>query len=245
MKIYTRLAVMVGLVVLLASGCSMPVLKQDIPVSTNPMGAKIYANGQLVGMTPNTVSLERNRSHILTLVKENYRQEDVVIERLYQKDKAYLKAIQSGIHSGLFFKNTAMGVNSGMNSLSAQEETGEAYILAPPAVKVLLTPLGGAGGGTPVPPPAAATDAVSADRPRGAAEAPPMDNKDIAREIIKMGAGAALTQVKPIEKKVETSSSSKSYVTSDGTKVQEKSGTSVGVSINPAGLVEIIDVLFK
>jgi hypothetical protein len=245
MKINTRLAVMVGLVVLLASGCSMPVLKQDIPVSTNPMGAKIYANGQLVGMTPNTVSLERNRSHILTLVKENYRQEDVVIERLYQKDKVYLKAVQSGIHSGLFFKNPAMGVNSSMNSLSSQEETGEAYVLAPPAVKVALTPLGGVGRSDPVPPAAAATDAVTANRPSGTAEAPPMDNKDFAREIFKIGAGAALTQVKPIEKRVETSSSSRSYVTPDGTRVQEKSGTSVGVGFNPAGLIDIIDVLFK
>lgn len=245
MKIDTRLAVMVGLVVFLASGCSIPVLKQDIPVSTNPMGARIYANGQLVGMTPNTVSLERNRSHILTLVKENYRQEDVVIERLYQKEKVYLKAIQSGIHSGLFFKNPAMGVSSSMNALSSQEETGEAFVLAPPAVKMNLTPLGGAGRSAPVPQPAAATDALSADRSRGAGEAPPMDNKDFAREIIKIGAGAALTQVKPIEKRVETSSSSRSYVTPDGTRVQEKSGTSIGVGFNPAGLVDIIDVLFK
>jgi hypothetical protein len=245
MRIYTRLAVMVGLVVFLASGCSSPVLKQDIPVSTNPMGARIFANGQPAGTTPNTVPLERNRSHILTLVKENYRQEDVVINRLYQKDKVYLKAIQSGIHSGLFFKNAAMGVNSSMNSMSSQEETGEAFILSPPAVKLTLTPLGGAGKSDPVEPPAAAADAASAERPTAAAEAPPMAKKDFAREIIKMGAGAALTQVKPIEKKVETSSSSKSYVAPDGTRVQEKSGTSVGFGINPAGLIDIIDVLFK
>lgn len=235
---------MVGLVVLLASGCSSPVLKQDIPVSTNPMGARIYTNGQPVGTTPNTVSLERNRSHILTLVKENYRQEDVVIERRYQKEKVYLKAIQSGLNAGLFFKNPSMGVGSSMNSLSSQEDTGEAYILSPSAVKVTLTPLGGAGRSDAAVPPAAEAEAVSADRPTGEAEVP-MDRKEFAREITKMGAGAALTQVKPIEKKVETSSSSKSYVKPDGTRVQEKSSTSVGVGFNPAGLVNVLDTLFK
>jgi hypothetical protein len=245
MKMDTRLAVMAGLVLFWACGCSSPVLKQDIPVTTNPMGARILANGQPVGVTPGTVSLERNRSHILTLVKENYRQEDVVIERRYQKDKVYLKAIQSGLQSGLFFKNAAMGIGSSRNSLDSQEETGEAYILSPPAVKVTLTPVGGAARRDDSSPAAASVQAAPADRPAGDAEAPAMDKKEFAREIIKMGAGAALTQVKPIEKKVETSSSTRNYVTPDGTRVQEKSGTSVGVGFNPAGLIDVLDVLFK
>jgi len=76
-----------GALIIFAAGCSQPVLRQDVPVTTNPLGAKIYANGQLVGTTPMSVSLERNRNHILTLVKDNYRQEDVVIQRSYQKEK--------------------------------------------------------------------------------------------------------------------------------------------------------------
>ncbi len=244
-----RLVIVTGLIAFLAYGCSAPVLKQDIPVTTNPMGAKIYANGQFVGMTPGTVSLERTRSHILTLVKDNYRQEDVVIERQYQKEKVYLKAIQSGVNSGLFFKNPAMGVNSSMQSISSQEETGEAFILAPPAVKVNLTPLGGASRNDAVPAPAATQGGVSAgtDRPSdtGEAQAPSMDKRELTREILKIGAGAALSQMHPIEKKKEISSSSKDYVTPDGTRVQEKSSTSVGVGINPAGLVDALDLLFK
>ena len=228
---------------MLASACSAPVLKQDIPVTTNPMGAKIYANGQLMGVTPGTVSLERNRSHILTLVKENYRQEDVVIERLYQKEKTYLKAIQSGINSGLF-KNSAMGINRGIGSISAQEETGEAYILAPQAVKMTLMPLSGSSGSVP------AAGGTALDRggnqaPAGIAEAPPMEKSEMTKELLKIGAGAALSQVPPVEKNVQTSSSSKDYVTPDGTRVREKSSTSVGVGFNPAGLVDIIDVMFK
>ncbi len=244
----TRLPVVAAIILLamMAGGCSTPVLRQDIPVSTNPMGAKIYANGQLMGTTPGTVSLERNRSHILTLVKDNYRQEDVTIVNQYQKEKVYLNAVQSGINSGLFFKNSAMGVQSSMRSLSSQEETGEAFILSPPAVKVTLTPLAGAAASGPAAAPSGAgIGGASASQTSDATEAPAMDRRELSKELFKIGAGAAASQMAPIEKKVKTSSSSKSYVKPDGTMVREKSSTSVGVGINPAGLVDVIDLLFK
>ena len=219
-----------------AAGCSMPVLKQDIPVSTNPVGARIYADGQFAGVTPARVSLERNRSHILTLVKENYRQADVVITNQYQKERVYLKAIQSGINSGLFFKNASMGMGSGMNSISNQEETGEAYILTPPAVSVSLMPLSGAGAAAPAP-------AVAAAYP-GSDNSAAMDQGEMTKELLKMGAGAALSQTAPIGKE-SSSTSSRNYVTSDGTRVQEKTTTSVGVKVNPAGLIGVLDTLFQ
>jgi len=244
MKIHMRLAILAASAVLMAGGCSSPVLKQDIPVSTNPMGARIYADGQLVGETPASVALERNRSHILTLVKENYRQEDVVIERRYQKDKSYLKAIESGIDSGLFFGDAGMGIGAGMMSLSEQEETGEAYVLAPTAVAMTLTPLGMAGRSHSVP--SGSTDGAAMERrPSGSREVPGTDDGNLAREVFRSGAGAALTRAKPIEKKVEASSSSRTYIKPDGTRVTEKSSTSVGVGIDPAGLVDVIDTLFK
>ncbi len=115
-------------------GCETMVLRQDIPVSTNPMGAKIYANGNLVGQTPGTVSLERTRNHILTLVKENYRRQDVVITKQYQSNKVLMNAVRSGLDAGLFFKDKRMGINSGFGSISRQEETGEAYVLVPTTV---------------------------------------------------------------------------------------------------------------
>lgn len=246
MRIGMRFGAMIGLITLFAGGCSTPVLKQEIPVSTNPMGAKIYADGQYVGTTPGTVSLERTRSHILTLQKENYSQEDVVIQRLYQKDRAYLKAIQSGVHSGLFFKDPAMGIGSSMNSLDAQEKTGEAYILTPSAVKVTLRHAGSAGG-------AAALDQVSespagsasAEQTAGTEEAARMSHEELVRQVVKIGADEALSQANPLEKKVKASSSSKEYFTADGTRVKKESSTSVGVGVNPAGLVEAIDALFK
>lgn len=239
MKICRYLSLLM-MIVLLGSGCSVPVLKQDIPVTTNPMGARIYTDGKLVGQTPATVSLERNRDHILTLVKDEYRQEDVIVRKQYQSDKVFMKAIQAGVNSGLFFKDPRMAVNSGYSSISNQEESGEAYILEPSAVKVALTPLSG----TAVP-----VEQGHTAVPSTTAASPPADRGITVKDVLKAGviAGAAVgaTQVKPVEKKWETSSSSKSYVKPDGTKVTEKSSTSVGVSVNPAGMVNALDVLFK
>lgn len=230
------------MLVIFISACSQPVLRQDVPVTTNPLGAKIYANGQLMGTTPASVALERNRDHILTLILDNYRQENVVISRQYQKEKVYLKAIQSGVNSGLFFKDPRMGIGSSMSSLSTQESTGEAYILVPPAVKVELTPVAGA----------PATQATTADKAVKQAPAvaleknePALDKEEMAKGLVKIGAAAALSQTKPLEKKTEISSSSRSYVQSDGTRVTEKSGASVGLSVNPAGLINVLDTLFK
>jgi len=238
-----KLWIMCGALVLFATGCSQPVLRQEVPVSTNPMGAKIYANGQLVGTTPMSVSLERDRNHILTLVKDNYRQEDVIIQKSYQKEKTYLNAITAGVNSGLFFKDPRMGIGSSMSSLSAQEKTGEAYILVPPVVKIKLTPATGSAADAPGEP--QAPRVKSSDTGAALPEDSAHDQAQMAKGVAKIGAAAALSQAGPLEKKVETSSSSRSYGKPDGTRVTEKSSTSVGVSVNPAALIDVIDVLFK
>ena len=237
------LYLLLGAFFIVTAGCSQPVLRQDVPVSTNPMGAKIYADGQLAGTTPMSVSLERDRNHILTLVKDNYRQEDVVIRKSYQKEKVYLNAISSGVNSGLFFKDARMGVGGYIGSVQEQERTGEAYILVPPAVKINLTPATGAiaeipgqAGAAPAKPPK--TTVASPDDPA-------LDKAQMAKGLAGIGAAAALSQAKPLEKKKEISSSSKSYVKPDGTRVTEKSSTSVGVGVNPAALINVIDALFK
>ncbi len=178
-------------------GCAPSVLRQDVPVSTNPMGAKIYANGQLVGQTPSTVSLERNRDHILTLVREDYRQADVIIKREYQSDKVLLKAIGAGVNAGTFFKDAGMGLNSGFSSISRQEESGEAYLLVPRAVKVNLVPVS-----------APSTD-VPGDRdalteqpgliPRSGSPGARQDLQDALEAAAAAVAGA--TEARPVEKK--------------------------------------------
>jgi len=227
---------------LIGSGCQPMVLKQNIPVSTNPMGAKILADGALVGQTPCTVSLERTQNHIITLVKENYRQKDVVITKQYQSNKVLLNAVQSGVNSGLFFKNARMGINSGLGSISGQEETGAAYILVPSTVSVTLIPLNGS--------PAAESGNGGYPEVSSAIDSQPLPaDQDISStDVLKAGieAGAAgLSESKPVEKNWQTSSSSNSYVQPDGTQVTKKSSTSAGVSINPAGILKSLDTLFN
>jgi hypothetical protein len=116
-----RFFVLLFLVAVVGCGCSVPILRQDIPVSTNPLGATIYADGQMRGQTPGTVSFERNRDHLLTLVKDDYRQVDVAVRRQYQSDRVLMRAVQMGVNSGIFFHDARMGINSGINAISDDE----------------------------------------------------------------------------------------------------------------------------
>jgi hypothetical protein len=232
----TRSLAVLFFIAILGFGCETVVLRQEIPVTTNPMGAKIYVNGQPRGQTPGAVSLERNRNHVITLLKEGYRQEDVMVQKQYQSNRVLMKAIHSGISAGTFFKDAGMGINSGFSSVSRQEETGEAYLLVPPVVKVNLYPLSGPGTGWG---PAGGQSPDTSPPPEA-----DLTPKDLLRAGVVAGSVAA-AQGKPIEKKWETSSSSRTYTKSDGTMVSEKSSTSVGVGVNPAGLFDLIDQMMK
>ncbi|WP_245543740.1 PEGA domain-containing protein [Maridesulfovibrio salexigens] len=130
----------------MASGCAPVVKTQSIPVSTNPMGATVYADGKVACTSPCTVDLPRNADHILTLKKDQYRQQDVIIKRVYQQEKVMMKAVSQGMQSssmvvGSGGDKTAWGVMQGVNSIDSQEETGDAYILSPSAVSVRLVSL--------------------------------------------------------------------------------------------------------
>ncbi len=228
------------------TGCVPEVYKQSVPVSTNPMGAKVYVDGKPAGETPTAVELERTKSHVLTLVKENYRQEDVVIHRKKNSGEQLFKAINSGVSTGMFFKDPSMGMMRGMDSYNMQEKTGEAYELYPSAVTVDLKPLDGGKGG-------AAGSGDAATEPQGAKE--PVDDRrgagqsDDGKALVKGALGAAAVAgaaaLGTREKQWQTSSSTKTSVRPDGTVVTKKTSTSVGVSVNPAGVMNLIDTLYK
>jgi hypothetical protein len=256
------------LVALSFVACSTTVLRQDIPVSTNPLGARIFADGAFVGYSPTTVSLERTKDHILTLVKDDYRQTDVHIRRLYQRDKVMLNAIRSGVDSGLFFKDARMGVGSGFSAISSQEQSGAAYILAPPTVAVTLYPLAGAQ------PAGEAASNNEGQTYEGIADAP-IDRAALTREVIKTGAAASLADVNPIgvsskssssrtsvtndvkemstrssstvrgPNETHTYSSESSRTTTNSSQSTRRSSSSASVGIDPAGLVGLLDVFFK
>lgn len=59
----------------LLCGCA---LTQKIPVSTDPSGATVHLDGRLVcAATPCSVEASTDQAHLLTIIKEGYRQKDI------------------------------------------------------------------------------------------------------------------------------------------------------------------------
>lgn len=77
-----RLALIVS-AALLSGGCASIVkgTTQAIPVSSNPTGADVKLDGNLVGQTPVTVQAKRKGDHLLTIEKAGYQSESVAITR--------------------------------------------------------------------------------------------------------------------------------------------------------------------
>lgn len=73
-----KLSALLLLVAVAAPGCA---LKQSIPVSTDPSGAAVYLDGKPVcAATPCSVEAETGKAHLLTIVKEGYRQRDIPLK---------------------------------------------------------------------------------------------------------------------------------------------------------------------
>lgn len=231
--------------VFLFTGCAPQVLKQRVPVSTNPTGAKVYVDGTPSGETPTTVELERTQSHVLTLLKENYRQTDVVIQQRKKSEEQLFKAINSGVTTGMMFKDPGMGMMRAMDSYSTQEKTGEAYELWPSAVTVELEPLEGVEGSPHRSDQTRQNDRGSAQPERERTGAEQSDSGAMTKGALTAAAVAGAVAVGNREKRWETSSSTKTSVRPDGTQVTTHSSTSVGVSVNPAGVLNLINTLYK
>jgi hypothetical protein len=131
------------LCLLMLGACAPQVLVQSIPVSTDPIGVKVVADGKTSCTAPCQVSLARNQDHILTLTKDGYRQQDVIIKRQYQTNKVLLNALNEGVHAGNFYNDGFMGAYNGVNSVNSQEDTGEAYVLSPSTISLRMVPVGG------------------------------------------------------------------------------------------------------
>ena len=123
---------------LLACACGVP--RQKIPVSTDPLGATVYADGEKIrAATPCSVSLDRKSDHLLTIVKDGYEQEEIVLRRRFKPDKA----IRDGVISGMILGGGPEGVASRTaKEVDEQERSGEAYVLEPSIVTIKLTPKG-------------------------------------------------------------------------------------------------------
>lgn len=122
----------------LVCGCGVP--KQKIPVSTDPLGATVYADGaKACASTPCAVNLDRASDHLLTIVKEGYVQEEIVIRRRFKPERAIRDGVISGIIKGGDPQDVA---SETAREVDAQERSGEAYELEPSIVTIRLTRLG-------------------------------------------------------------------------------------------------------
>jgi hypothetical protein len=120
---------------LILSACGIP--KQKIPVSTNPIGATIYADGKQTCTSPCTVSFDKKSDHLITVVKDGYEQEEVIITRQFRPDEAVRDGVISGIIMGGDPKEVAGKI---AKEVDEQERSGEAYELSPAIVTITLTP---------------------------------------------------------------------------------------------------------
>ncbi|MDD3313673.1 PEGA domain-containing protein [Pseudodesulfovibrio sp.] len=133
-----RISRLTGLLLILAcalAACGVP--KQKIPVSTNPMGATVWADGRKICTTPCAVSLDRRGDHLLTIAKEGYEQVDLTVTRRFKPDRALRDGLIGGILKGGQPEDVGKEV---AREVDEQERSGEAYELVPPVVTVTLRP---------------------------------------------------------------------------------------------------------
>ena len=78
---------------LMLASCTPQIAMQTIPISTDPGGAKVAVDGKDGCTAPCQVDLARNQDHILTITKDGYRQQDVVIKRQYQTGKVMINVV--------------------------------------------------------------------------------------------------------------------------------------------------------
>ena len=233
---------------------------QNIPVSSNPDGAQVLADGQTVGTTPCNVTLEKTQPHILTVKKDGYKQVDVQITRKYDTAGVTRNATQSGLWQNSHGGNAEGAVANALMSVGAQEESGDAYVLSPASVVIKLQPLNAAPAQ-----PVAQADPAGGDAPIviSSDQLDPADQKrlneqkgqisttepatlgdavaqDPAKEAEAVLEGAAVAAPTVGSDKEWGSSHSSTKHGSDGsyTKTTTSTKTSVGVHVNPveAGL---------
>nr|WP_321259023.1 PEGA domain-containing protein [uncultured Pseudodesulfovibrio sp.] len=234
MKRYTRIALSLTLAALPLMGCG--VATQNIPVSSNPSGAQVFADGMQTCTTPCSVELEKTQAHILTLKKPGYKQADVQISQKYDTGGVTRDAVQSGMSSSSMGSSVEGSITNALLTAEQDEASGNAYVLTPSSVVVSLVPENGTA-------PAAATTqsqqaTVKTTEPATIGSAIEADPAGVGEEVLKEAAIAAPTV--GTEKEVSHHSHTSTHYNKDGSMSQHSSSssTSVGVHVNPvaAGL---------
>ena len=138
---YHQIAVLAAVAALasITSGCATIVkgTTQEIPVASDPTGARVAVNGSPAGTTPTKVTLSRKQNHMITLEKEGFESESVAIT------KSMGGAVAGNIIAG------------GLVGWGVDAVSGAQYNLHPETVNVRMRPIA----------PAAAASTAAAKNP--------------------------------------------------------------------------------
>lgn len=221
-----------SLAVISLTGCSA--VTQNIPVSTNPSGAQVIADGKEMCTSPCSVDLETTQAHILTLKKDGYKQADVQIQQKYDTGGVTRDAVKSGMQNQEMGGSIEGSIAGALISTEMSEENGEAYTLTPSSVVVNLVPEGQEGQSGLVQQKAE----VKTTEPATIGDALEKDGGKAAESALEEAAIQAAPEVGT--HKSWDSSHSSTHMNKDGSMDTHKSSssTSVGVKVNPveAGL---------
>jgi hypothetical protein len=228
---------------------------QKIPVSTNPGGAKVYADGAPVCNAPCVVELSRDQDHILTFRLDGYRQTDVPVKRQYQTMQVLRNSAASGINAaGMMNGSPQSGAANALMNMAYQEESGEAYVLTPTTVTVDLAPMSGTATAKNAQKGSKAQQAVvkGTGAPVMGEDLQKQDSSTVAKEVLATGAAVGAAATPSVTAKTGSSHEHTSESVSPSgtyTKKTTSTSTSVKASVNPAGAalgaIELLDSLTK
>jgi len=239
----------IALALLSFAGCGAAT--QNIPISSSPSGATVYADGAEVCTTPCNVPLVTTQAHILTLQKKGYNQADVQISQKYDTAAVTRGAIQSGTEVSSQGASTEGAISNALLAAGTMEEQGTAYVLSPSSVVVDLVPEGQvkhvAQTGDAQAPIEISSDQLAPEDQKALLKTTKTatlgnaleENPEAAAEAaLEAGAAAAVPTIST--GKTHTSSHSSESFGNDGSYTKKTSSTSVSgsVSVNPveAGL---------
>lgn len=250
--------VKIGVVLVMCGAlAACQVATQNIPVSTNPTGALVYADGTEVCTAPCNVTLETTQPHILTFKKEGYKQVDVQITQKYDTAGVARASVGTGMQQSSWGANTEGAVANALLTAGAKEQDGTAYVLSPSSVVVRLQPEGQASqvaqssGDEPITIDSSQLDSTDRKKLFGNDDAQVQTTEPVTMEsaaeedpagTLKGVLEGAAVAAPTISGKTKLGGSSSSHTTMDGpgsmTKTTTKTSVGASVSVNPveAGL---------
>lgn len=111
---------------------------QSIPVSSQPLGAKVFVDGEDCGVTPLKLRLTRNEHHLITIIKEGFEPCQAQIIKKPLSAKMMAKALKRGYETANFYKNPEMGIKATEDYLEEEELRGNAFELIPQSLCIHL-----------------------------------------------------------------------------------------------------------